>query len=64
MSDSQDQPRPPCGQPRQSRRALLAARVAGAAALAGCTTYDANNGGIAGPPPSGAPASRGARPPR
>ena len=53
MSDSQDQPLPPYGQPLQSRRALLAgACVAGAAALAGCTTYDANNGGIAGPPPS------------
>jgi Rieske Fe-S protein len=38
-----------------SRRALLAgAGVAGVAALAGCTTYDANNGGIAGPPPSSA----------
>jgi Rieske Fe-S protein len=53
VSDSQDQPLPPSGQPRQSRRALLAgAGVAGIAALAGCTTYDANNGGIAGPPPS------------
>ena len=59
MSDSQDQPLPPCGQPLQSRRTLLAgACVAGVAALAGCTTYDANNGGIAGPPPSSAaPAS-------
>ncbi len=55
MSDSQDQPLPPCGQPLHSRRALLVvACVAGAAALAGCTTYDANNGGIAGPPPSSA----------
>lgn len=46
MSDSQDQSLP-------SRRALLAgACVAGAAALTGCTTYDANNGGLAGPPPS------------
>jgi Rieske Fe-S protein len=53
MSNSQDQRVPPCGQPLHSRRALLAgACVAGAAALAGCTTYDANNGGIAGPPPS------------
>ena len=62
MSDSQDQPLPPCGQPLHSRRALLAgACVAGAAALAGCTTYDANNGGIAGPPPSSAaPASQAA----
>jgi len=58
MSDSQDQPLPPRGQPLQSRRALLAgACVAGAAALAGCTTYDANNGGIAGPPPTSAAAS-------
>jgi hypothetical protein len=58
MSDSQDQPLPPCGQPLHSRRALLAgACVAGAAALAGCTTYDANNGGIAGPPPSSAASS-------
>ena len=55
MSNSQDQPLPQHGQPLQSRRALLAgACVAGAAALAGCTTYDANNGGIAGPPPSSA----------
>jgi nitrite reductase/ring-hydroxylating ferredoxin subunit len=43
----------------QSRRALLtSAGVACAALLAGCTTYDANNGGLAGPPPSsGAPAT-------
>jgi nitrite reductase/ring-hydroxylating ferredoxin subunit len=53
VSDSQDRPLPPPGQPLQSRRALLAgACVAGAATLAGCTTYDANNGGIAGPPPA------------
>ena len=53
MSNSQDQPLPACGHPLRSRRALLAgAGVAGVAALAGCTTYDANNGGIAGPPPS------------
>jgi len=38
-----------------SRRVLLAgAGVAGVAALAGCSTYDANNGGLAGPPPSSA----------
>ena len=55
MSNSQEQPLPPGGPLPQSRRALLAgACVAGAAALAGCTTYDANNGGIAGPPPSSA----------
>jgi nitrite reductase/ring-hydroxylating ferredoxin subunit len=53
VSDSQDQPPLPCGHPLHSRRTLLAgAGVAGIAALAGCTTYDANNGGIAGPPPS------------
>ncbi len=53
MSNSQDQPLPACGHPLPSRRALLAgAGVAGVAALAGCTTYDANNGGLAGPPPS------------
>lgn len=56
MSDLQDEPLP-CGHPLHSRRALLAgAGAACVAALAGCTTYDANNGGIAGPPPS-APAS-------
>ena len=37
----------------QSRRALLiGAGVTCAAALAGCTTYDANNGGLAGAPPA------------
>ena len=53
---------PPCGHPLHSRRALLAgAGVACVAALAGCTTYDANNGGIAGPPPSSsAPTSQAA----
>jgi Rieske Fe-S protein len=45
-------------QPWQSRRAVLAgAGVACAAVLTGCTTYDANNGGINGPPPSSAPPS-------
>ena len=45
----------------QSRRALLAgAGFTCAALLAGCTTYDANNGGLAGPPPtSGSPATSG-----
>jgi nitrite reductase/ring-hydroxylating ferredoxin subunit len=53
VSDSQDEPLPLCGHPLHSRRALLAgAGVACVAALAGCTTYDANNGGIAGPPPT------------
>jgi Rieske Fe-S protein len=37
----------------QSRRALLVgAGVTCAAMLAGCTTYDANNGGVTGPPPA------------
>ena len=45
----------------QSRRALLAgAGVTCAVLLAGCATYDANNGGLAGPPPtSGSPATSG-----
>jgi Rieske Fe-S protein len=38
--------------PSASRRAVLAAAVCGAcaAALAGCATYDANNGGVNGTP--------------
>jgi Rieske Fe-S protein len=63
MSETHD-PGPPLGGPlAQSRRALLiGAGVTCAAALAGCTTYDANNGGLAGPPPSAssAPASAAA----
>jgi Rieske Fe-S protein len=61
MSELDDQQAPP-GPLLQSRRALLTgACVAGVAALAGCTTYDANNGGIAGPPPtSAAPSSQAA----
>ena len=55
MSEIQDQPLSQSRQPPQSRRALLAgAGVTCAAALAGCTTYDANNGGFAGPPPAAA----------
>ena len=44
-----------------SRRAVLAGAGATCAALlAGCSTYDANNGGLTGPPPtSGAPATSG-----
>jgi Rieske Fe-S protein len=46
-----------------SRRALLAGAGVGCAALlAGCTTYDANNGGLAGPPPSSSPPSTTAAP--
>jgi Rieske Fe-S protein len=58
MSDMQDDQPASCGPLPQSRRTLLAgAGVACIAVLAGCTTYDANNGGIAGPPPSSAPAA-------
>ena len=45
----------------QSRRALLiGAGVTCAAALAGCSTYDANNGGLTGPPPSSSSAATSA----
>jgi Rieske Fe-S protein len=58
MSETQDSGTPLGGQPAQSRRALLiGAGVTCAAALAGCTTYDANNGGLAGPPPSSSSAA-------
>jgi Rieske Fe-S protein len=64
MSETHDPGTPLGGGPlAQSRRALLiGAGVTCAAALAGCTTYDANNGGLAGPPPSAssAPASSAA----
>jgi len=41
--------------PAQSRRALLVgAGVTCAAMLTGCTTYDANNGGVTAPAPSSA----------
>ena len=51
MSETEDSAMPLGGQ--QSRRALLiGAGVTCAAALAGCTTYDANNGGLAGPAPT------------
>jgi nitrite reductase/ring-hydroxylating ferredoxin subunit len=66
MSETQDSPMRPGGQPAQSRRALLiGAGVTCAAALTGCTTYDANNGGLNGPPPSpgSAAASSGAAAP-
>jgi len=43
-----------------SRRALLASTGAACAAMiAGCSTYNANNGGVNGPPPSQPPASGG-----
>jgi Rieske Fe-S protein len=40
------------GAPTSRRAVLAAAGGACAAALAGCTTYNANNGGINGPPPT------------
>ena len=53
MSEIHDSQASPGQQLPQSRRALLVgAGVTCAAMLAGCTTYDANNGGIAGPPPT------------
>jgi Rieske Fe-S protein len=64
MSETQDSGTPLAGPLAQSRRALLiGAGVTCAAALAGCTTYDANNGGLAGAPPtssSAAPSGGGA----
>jgi Rieske Fe-S protein len=43
-----------------SRRALLASTGAACAAMiAGCSTYNANNGGVNGPPPSQPPPSSG-----
>lgn len=53
MSETEDSAMPQGGQQAQSRRALLiGAGVTCAAVLAGCTTYDANNGGLAGPAPT------------
>ena len=53
MSETEDSAMPQGGQQARSRRALLiGAGVTCAAALAGCTTYDANNGGLAGPAPT------------
>jgi len=53
MRKTEDSGMPLGGQQAQSRRALLiGAGVTCAAALAGCTTYDANNGGLAGPAPT------------
>jgi Rieske Fe-S protein len=53
MSETQEPGTPLGGPLAQSRRALLiGAGVTCAAALTGCTTYDANNGGLAGPAPT------------
>jgi Rieske Fe-S protein len=58
MTETQDSGLPAGGPLVQSRRALLiGAGVTCAAALAGCSTYDANNGGLAGPPPSSSSAA-------
>jgi Rieske Fe-S protein len=58
MSETQDSGTPRGGQLAHSRRALLiGAGVTCAAALAGCSTYDANNGGLEGPPPSSSSAA-------
>ena len=47
------------GTGRTSRRALLASTGAACAAMiAGCSTYNANNGGVNGPPPSQPPPSQ------
>jgi nitrite reductase/ring-hydroxylating ferredoxin subunit len=40
--------------PRSRRALLIGAGGACAVVLTGCTTYDANNGGLTGPPPSSA----------
>jgi Rieske Fe-S protein len=66
MIETEDSAMPLGGRQAQSRRALLiGAGVTCAAALAGCTTYDANNGGLAGSAPttSGAATSGGAAAP-
>jgi Rieske Fe-S protein len=65
MTETGDSTMSPRPQPAQSRRALLVgAGVTCAAMLTGCTTYDANNGGVTGPAPASgsgtaAPASVG-----
>lgn len=62
MNETQDCPTSPGDRLPQGRRALLlGAGVTCAAALTGCTTYDANNnGGLVGQAPKTAPASGGA----
>lgn len=58
MSETEDSAMPLGGRQAQSRRAvLIGAGVTCAAALAGCTTYDANNGGLAGPAPAASSAA-------
>ena len=58
MIETQDSPAPLGGPLARSRRTLLiGAGATCAAALAGCSTYDANNGGLAGAPPSSSSAT-------
>jgi Rieske Fe-S protein len=55
MTETGDSTMSPRPAPAQSRRALLVgAGVTCAAMLTGCTTYDANNGGVTAPAPSSA----------
>ena len=55
MTETGDPTMSPRPAPAQSRRALLVgAGVTCAAMLTGCTTYDANNGGVTAPAPSSA----------
>jgi Rieske Fe-S protein len=48
--------------PRSRRALLIGAGGACAVMLTGCTTYDANNGGLTGPPPSSANTAGSAAP--
>jgi Rieske Fe-S protein len=63
MNETHDCPTSPSGLPQGRRALLVGAGVTCAAMLAGCTTYDANNGGLTGPPPSSAATSGSAAAP-
>jgi Rieske Fe-S protein len=61
MSETQDPGLLPGSGLTHSRRTLLlGAGVTCAAALTGCTTYNANDGGVAGPPPAASTAATAA----
>jgi Rieske Fe-S protein len=61
MNESASNPASPGGQPPPSRRALLIGAGASCAAmLTGCTTYDANNGGLIGQTSASASSASGA----